>query len=230
MKNVLIATIKSFNIQNANVFKKKYERQLNVKIVENTKELELVLETFNPDYIFFPHWSWILTENIISKYECIIFHTGRLPQDRGGSPIQNQILLGRYDSEVCALKAVKEVDAGPIYLRERVSLEDGTIDEILERISIIIFERLIPTIVFEEIIPQAQTGKVCAFNRRTPEESNLMEASLTSLKSIYDFIRMLDGEGYPRAFIDINENIRIELKMIQQADNKLKGTFDIYEK
>lgn len=37
------------------------------------------------------------------------------------------------------------------------------------------------------------------FKRREPQESRIPE--LQSLQGLYDFIRMLDAEGYPRAFV-----------------------------
>ena len=44
-----------------------------------------------------------------------------------------------------------------------------------------------------------QTGEPIIFKRRKPEESEI--PSLGSLEELYDFIRMLDAEGYPRAFL-----------------------------
>jgi methionyl-tRNA formyltransferase len=38
------------------------------------------------------------------------------------------------------------------------------------------------------------------FKRRKPQESEI--GKLRSLEQLYDFIRMLDAEGYPRAFLD----------------------------
>lgn len=43
-----------------------------------------------------------------------------------------------------------------------------------------------------------QTGEVVSFKRRKPEDSEIPEG--LSQRQIYDYIRMLDGEGYPPAF------------------------------
>ena len=45
------------------------------------------------------------------------------------------------------------------------------------------------------------------FKRRTPEMSDLRDAA--SLDDAYDLIRMLDADGYPRAFLDVGP-LRIE--------------------
>jgi methionyl-tRNA formyltransferase len=49
--------------------------------------------------------------------------------------------------------------------------------------------------------PEPQTGDVVRFTRRKPEDGNW--GSAESLDKVYDYIRMLDAEGYPPAFVRI---------------------------
>jgi methionyl-tRNA formyltransferase len=58
---------------------------------------------------------------------------------------------------------------------------------------------MIEDIVRKEMTPVAQKGKAVHFKRRTPPESEVRNPA--SLEELYDFIRMLDAEGYPRAFL-----------------------------
>ena len=82
--------------------KQKYE---NFIIIKKKEELKNKVEQHkNISKIFFLHWNFIVPSSIYNNYECINLHTGNLPEDRGGSPIQNQILLGKYVSQVNALK------------------------------------------------------------------------------------------------------------------------------
>ena len=68
---------------------------LEVKVIRNKSELSYnLLEKFNPDFLFFTHWSWIVPKKIHKKYSCVVFHTAPLPYGRGGSPIQNLIING----------------------------------------------------------------------------------------------------------------------------------------
>ena len=46
-----------------------------------------------PDWIFFFHWPKKVPKEIFENNKCVILHTGNLPQGRGGTPIQNQILF-----------------------------------------------------------------------------------------------------------------------------------------
>ena len=59
---------------------------------------------------------------------------------------------------------------------------------------------MIVEIVIQDPEPIAQTGEPVFFKRREPQESDL--SALSDLRKIYDLIRMLDAEGYPRAFVE----------------------------
>ncbi|MFW6030249.1 MAG: methionyl-tRNA formyltransferase, partial [Halanaerobiales bacterium] len=70
--NIIIATIKSWNIKNTDEFIEK-NLEYNIKLITDKENLNLKnIEDFNPDYIFFPHWSWIIPEEIYSNYNCIV--------------------------------------------------------------------------------------------------------------------------------------------------------------
>ena len=49
--------------------------------------------------------------------------------------------------------------------------------------------------------PVPQTGEPVNFKRRTPAQS-LVPSDLPDASALHDFIRMLDAEGYPHAFIE----------------------------
>lgn len=90
---IVIATIKSWNIENANKLMELYKNQWKIKVITSKADLtKSLLDEFKPDYIFFPHWSWLVPEDIFKTYECIGFHLGDLPYGRGGSPLQNHII------------------------------------------------------------------------------------------------------------------------------------------
>ena len=47
--------------------------------VESQDEFNaLDLETLSPEFIFFIHWNWIVSETIFSKYPCIVFSLNTL--------------------------------------------------------------------------------------------------------------------------------------------------------
>ena len=85
---IVIATIKSWNIERAIALKNKYEGIH--EIIIYTRKEELTYEGLceaAPDYVLFPHWSYIIPKNITDNFECVVFHMTDLPYGRGGSPL-----------------------------------------------------------------------------------------------------------------------------------------------
>ena len=187
------------------------------------KDAKLNIEEFKKiksKFIFIPHWSSKIPESIYLNYECILFHMTDLPYGRGGSPLQNLIKLGHKRTIISAIKVVEEVDAGPIYLKKELEL-NGTAKEIFLRSSNIIFS-MITEILRDLPTPQKQVGEVVHFKRRKPNQSKL--TNLKSIDELYDHIRMLDCEGYPKAFIEL-ENFKLEFEQSKIIDkNNLTAT------
>ena len=221
---IVIASTKSWNLNNARVLHDDYQDQFDIRIIADRAILTTeYLEDFMPEWVFFPHWSWIIPDEITSRWRCVIFHTSPLPWGRGGTPIQNQIARGIYESEVCAVRATSELDAGPVYTRETIDLSKGSVEEILIQVSSIVFQ-MIPKIVVESMQPKNQTGKPVSFARRKPSDSKLPKQT-ASLRSVYDHIRMLDGEGYPPAFLEWGNQIMELFDARLRSDGSVTGSF-----
>ena len=74
------------------VLKRKRLINKNSLIIRNKKELTFnKVRKIDPDFIMFPHWSYLVPEKIVNDFKCICFHSSPLPYGRGGSPIQNMI-------------------------------------------------------------------------------------------------------------------------------------------
>ena len=204
MTNYVIASSKDWFKEHP-----KSEEYRSLNLFEMTKKGELnlgYLETINPRYIFFPHWSWKVDSEIYKRFECVAFHTAPLPYGRGGSPIQNLILNGLKKSPVCALRMTDILDGGPIYDSLEVSL-DGTISEIFIRIADCV-EKLIILICQNNPDPIEQDGEVVTFKRLSNTDNELLGSY--SIGELYDRIRMVDGNGYPKATINFGD-YKIEL-------------------
>jgi methionyl-tRNA formyltransferase len=170
----------------------------------------------NPRFIFFLHWSWKVPDEIVSGFECVCFHMTDVPYGRGGSPLQNLILRGHSETKISALRMTAEFDAGPVYCKEPMSLE-GAAEDIYVRAGEIA-ARMIARIIREQIAPVPQTGETVIFKRRKPEQSNV--AGLKSLSQLYDFIRMLDAEEYPRAFLEAGA-FRLEFSRAERVVDRV---------
>lgn len=227
MTTIVIATIKSWNIENAYKLIRKLRDKYKVIIIEKKEELTYErMNDYKPQYIFFPHWSWIIPEEIYCNFQCIVFHMTDLPYGRGGSPLQNLIVNKQYETKISAIVVEKGLDTGKIYLKEDCYIGIGSAEEILMRISNIIFKKMIPVILAQNLIPVEQSGKVVNFQRRTSDQSCMEHQKFTTLTEIYDFVRMLDGEGYPGAFIRMGD-YKIMFSEVKRKNKKLVGRFEI---
>lgn len=197
--------------------------------VSDPCELENALSKIKPRYIFFLHWNWIVPEAIWKKYECVCFHMTDVPYGRGGSPLQNLILAGHTQTMLTALRMVKDMDAGPVYAKKHLSL-DGPAEEIYLRAGKLSI-KIIQWMIEHNPEPTPQEGEVVTFKRRKPEQSGL--PTVGGLRNAYDFIRMLDADGYPNAFVEHGDyrinfrNARLEGdRVIAEVEIKIQNKPD----
>lgn len=203
----LVVTIKSWNIELFNIRLKNLPGEWYL-ISDPEKLSSRKVEEINPEKIFFIHWSEKVSAGIYGNYECIGFHETDLPFGRGGSPIQNLISIGIDKTKISAFRMGEIMDAGDIYLKKDLSLE-GSAKEIFSRASKIIGQ-MITEIINTTIKPLPQSGEVTVFKRRKPPQSEIPTSNF-SISKLYDHIRMLDAEGYPKAFLKYG-NFKIEFE------------------
>ncbi len=201
LDNIVVATIRPWNIKRFSEWKvpKGYRKLL----ITSPKKLTFErLSKIKPRFVFFPHWSWIIPPEIYENFECVVFHEANLPYGRGGSPIQNHIVRGIYKVKISALRVEAGLDTGPIYLKKPVDMSRGSAQDIFYKISAIVYE-MMSEILLKQPKPKPQRGRGFTFKRRKPEQSRILGD--LSGRMLYDFIRMLDADGYPRAFLDVGE-------------------------
>lgn len=173
------------------------------------------INEIKPDFIFIPHWSYIIPADIYSNFKCVVFHMTDLPYGRGGSPLQNLIVLGHEETVVSALCVDEGLDTGPIYLKSKMSLL-GTAEEIFIRSSKVVFKMIIE-IIENQLQPIPQTGIPYVFKRRKKSDGDISQIS--DINKLFDYIRMLDAEGYPNAFIE-TENFVFEFSRASLKANE----------
>jgi methionyl-tRNA formyltransferase len=183
--------------------------------------LEAIRE-FRPRYAFFLHWSWKVPVEILEEVECVCFHMTDVPYGRGGSPLQNLIVRGHRNTKLTALRMIEQFDAGPVYLKRDLSLEGGA-EEIFLRANTLSAE-MIRQIAHQETKALAQAGDPVNFRRRKPEESKI--ENVESLEKLHDFIRMLDADGYPRAFFNYG-GLRFEFSRSALYDRRVVADVQI---
>ena len=114
----------------------------------------------------------IIPKSIIDSFPSGIInvHPSLLPKYRGPSPIESAILNGDSETGVTIMSLIKDMDTGPIYYQEVISLNgDETRPELYDKFSILGAELLIKT------LPDILSGTL------KPEVQNEPEATYCSL-------------------------------------------------
>jgi len=190
----------------------------NFNFINKKKYLTLKkLRKIKPKYIFFPHWRHKIDSSIYVNYQCIGFHSTPLPYGRGGSPIQNMIARGFKKTKICAIKITEKIDEGPIFIKRNMSL-NGSGEQIMLRMNNIIL-KMIKFYVKKPPKEKKQTGMATYFKRRNHKQSKISFGK--RVDQIYDHIRMLDIQGYPRTFIE-KEKYKIIFKNPVKTGNTIK--------
>lgn len=187
---------------------------------KNNEEIQKILSENNIPTAFFFGWSWIIKDPLLKGTLCLGLHPSALPQYRGGSPIQHQVIAGLTESKLSLFTIEEGVDTGSVYAQFPLSLE-GDITEIFENITQVGADMTMQYI--NDVINskasfniQEKLDEFPPLKRRKPSESEISLCSLDDIDflSLHNFVRCLT-EPYPNAFIVIgNKKIKIQ-KIIQ---------------
>ena len=221
MIKYLIISKKKWDIKNFKVLNKSF------KFLEKLNKREIT--KYSPKIIFFIHWSHKIPSEIFTNFLCIQFHSSNLPKFKGGSPIQHQIIRGLKKTKITAFKVTDKIDGGDICLKNHLIL-NGTADQIYKRMEKKCIFMIKNLSTKKKLLFRKQNGKSSYFKRRKFIESNICSIKTPNLKKIFNFIRMLDAPGYPKAFIDLKK-YKIFLEKAKIKKNKiLIGEFKIAKK
>jgi methionyl-tRNA formyltransferase len=193
----------TFLLDKTNIWIEKYllnfnfnlEKKFRFKIVKNFKYIK------NEDIVIILSYTKILPENFLNKNRLnIVIHASKLPKDRGFAPVQYQVLRGKNIINICLLEAVKEVDAGDIFLKSKFKLKKTDLSkEIRDKQA---QATLMITREFLEKYPKVkkikQKGKA-SFNKRRYYDSNKLDIN-KSIKKQFNILRISDNKNYPAHF------------------------------
>lgn len=173
---------------------------------------ESLLFDFKPDLVLYYGWSWMVSENILNKFTCLMLHPSALPKFRGGSPIQNQIIAGEKKSKVTIFVMNNKLDSGDIVASREYSLE-GSLKDIFNQIQDIGLE-LSLKIIGGPMNRAPQNEKDATYCKRlspTLSEITLDELQIMSAEYLYNKIRMLE-DPYPNAYFKTSDGRKLFIK------------------
>lgn len=100
-----------------------------------TPEFLNELKAFEPDLLVVAAYGRILPNSILDlpRVAPINVHASLLPRHRGAAPVEGAILAGDTETGVTIMRIVERMDAGPMYLQRKLSIEpndtQGTLKE-----------------------------------------------------------------------------------------------------
>ena len=155
----------------------------------------------NFDVVFALGYTEILNDDFLSSNKLVlIIHESDLPNGRGFSPVQWQILEGKDRIIVSLIKANKVVDSGDIILQEELILNGTELyDEIRQKqanVSIKLMTKFLNK--YPNFSLKPQVGKVRNYARRFPKDSEL-DIDM-SLRELFPKLRIANNKDWPSYF------------------------------
>jgi methionyl-tRNA formyltransferase len=195
-----------------------------VNIIKTITSNQQFIETIDQvdsnkiDLILFVGWSWIIKNDVTKKFLCLGIHPSDLPQFRGGSPLQHQIIQGVTTSMITLMTlSAEKIDAGDIWLKEELDLTGDSMQHIFNNMilsSVKLLNKFFNTYPNIKPYPQKVTDG-SYFKRRVSEESRLTRDDFVNkpLEELYNFIRCLT-DPYPNAYLEDAEGNKLVFKNV----------------
>ena len=155
----------------------------------------------NQNIVFPLSYTKILPESFLQKNDLVLIaHPSKLPKDKGFAPLQYQVLENKNKFYISLIKAVKKVDAGPIYLQNSFILNGTELSDEIRNIQGLQFLKIIKDflIKYPNIKSKKQNGKSNFNKRRFPKDSQL--SINQTIKKQFNHLRINDNKLYPSFF------------------------------
>ncbi|SMG08442.1 methionyl-tRNA formyltransferase [Dethiosulfovibrio salsuginis] len=173
-----------------------------------------------PDCIFVVDFGQKVGEPYLStpRGGCLNVHPSLLPLYRGAAPVQRAIMEGQSDTGVTVFRLVEEMDAGPVVIQERASIEENeTSGELLFRLAYIggvLLFRGVQLILDKENPLQPQNSLIATYAPKIDKKEALLSWNL-SARSIHCKVRALNPS--PGAYLYI-QGCRVKIWSTEVVD------------
>lgn len=185
------------------------------------------IEKLNPDLLVLSGFSQILKKPAINlpKLGAINLHGGPLPQYRGASVLNWQIINGETRGGISIIFVDEGIDTGDIIAAKHFPIKStDTIKDVINKTL-----KLFPPMLLK-VLKQIERGTVKSvpqdkqagryWRKRHPEDGLINWEEMTA-KQVYDFVRALT-KPYPGAFTYLNKK-KIHLWQVKPAPYRIKA-------
>jgi len=187
-----------------------------------------------PSAVFHYGWSWMVPEALCRICPNVTLHPGKLPRDRGGSPLQNQIRNGEDWTYANIMELAPGLDEGPIYDRARISLVGDDVDAVWARMiasGALLTRKFLRDLANGQAVAEKQDVSVePTIYRRVSQAASRLDPATQTARFIYDLIRAhneTDANTYVRpAFLDIGSRRLLILRATLAAPERVRTISD----
>ena len=177
---------RGMNIKKSPVKQKSIELDIPVyqpEVLINNKEAINKITSKKADILIVVAYGLIIPDEILNAYNGHIYniHASLLPRWRGAAPIHRAIEAGDKEAGITIMKIVNKLDAGPMIMKEKLSVsEEDTTDSLSKKLSDI-GASLITT-----LLNDIERGKVIKLEKQN-EENVTYAKKINKLEAIADF-------------------------------------------
>jgi len=153
------------------------------EVLINNKEAINKITTKKADILIVVAYGLIIPDEILNAYNGHIYniHASLLPRWRGAAPVHRAIEAGDKEAGITIMKVVNKLDAGPMIMKEKLSVsEEDTTDSLSKKLSDI-GASLITT-----LLNDIERGKVIKLEKQN-EENVTYAKKINKLEAIADF-------------------------------------------
>jgi methionyl-tRNA formyltransferase len=203
--------------------------KLGIKVIQpkNKKELRENLKGIKADFFVVLAFGMILEKDIleIPKYGCINIHASLLPRYRGASPIQEALLNGDKDTGISIMKMEEKLDQGPVYLLQRIEIEDlddfETLSRKLQTLSAKMITLVLIDIAEGTLYPLKQIESKATYCKKIEKKDGEINWGF-DVKKIHNMIRAYSV--WPSAYTKFNgKEIKILEAKMENKESKIKA-------
>ena len=177
---------RGMNIKKSPVKQKSIELDIPVyqpEVLINNKEAINKISSKKADILIVVAYGLIIPDEILNAYNGHIYniHASLLPRWRGAAPVHRAIEAGDKEAGITIMKIVNKLDAGPMIMKEKLSVsEEDTTDSLSKKLSDI-GASLITT-----LLNDIERGKVIKLEKQN-EENVTYAKKINKLEAIADF-------------------------------------------
>ena len=207
-------------VDNPNSWFVEYAREL-VDYLKNMGNIsELVFNQHDiksSDVCFLLSCTKIVNESFLSRNQHnIVVHASDLPAGKGFTPMKWQVLEGKNEIILTLFEAVESVDAGPYYMKDKVTFSGY---ELLDELNHILANKIIEMCLryvgnIDKYQRIAQQGEESFYSRRKIDDDKL-DVDKT-IREQFNLLRIADNENYP-VWFEI-DNKKYVLKIYEDKD------------